>query len=101
MRSLYSWVSIPAACTPKVRFSAASEVRRSSVILTSRNRYIPAEMGKSPEITNSDIVTRACREMVDGLGDLAEASLDSSQIELIFDEFPVVRTITSLYQEGL
>jgi hypothetical protein len=39
--------------------------------------------------------------MEDGLGDLAEASLDSSPIELIFDEFPVVKTIASLYKAGL
>lgn len=58
-------------------------------------------MSKPSEIWTSDIVARAGREIIDGLGDLAEASLDSSQLELIFDEIPVVKTISGFYKAGL
>jgi hypothetical protein len=58
-------------------------------------------MSKSSEIETSDIVARAGREIIDGLGDLVEASLDSSPVELIFDEIPAVKTITGLYKAGL
>ena len=71
------------------------------VILTHRSRGIPVVMSKTSEMRTSDIVTRAGREIIDGLGDLAEAGLDSSPVELILDEIPVVKTITGLYKAGL
>ncbi len=71
------------------------------VILTHRSRGIPVVMSKTSEMRTSDIVTRAGREIIDGLGDLAEAGLDASPVELILDEIPVVKTITGLYKAGL
>lgn len=58
-------------------------------------------MSKSSDMTNSDIVARVGREMIDTLVDFAESSLDSSSANLIFDEIPVIKTITGLYKAGL
>ena len=53
------------------------------------------------DIANSEIVAKAGLEIIDSLADMAEASLDSSPVELIFDEIPVFKTITGLYKAGL
>jgi len=58
-------------------------------------------MTDKTEIANSEIVAKAGREITESLADMAEASLDSSPIELIFDEIPVIKTITGLYKAGL
>jgi hypothetical protein len=58
-------------------------------------------MTEKSDIANSEIVAKAGREIIDSLADMAEASLDSSAVELIFDEIPVIKTITGLYKAGL
>lgn len=47
-------------------------------------------------ISNSDIATSAGRELIDGLGDLAEAGLDAAPFDQILDEIPVIKTLTGL-----
>jgi len=44
---------------------------------------------------------RLAREITESLTDIAEASLDSSPVELIFDEIPVIKKITGLHKAGL
>jgi urease alpha subunit len=58
-------------------------------------------MTEKSDIANSEIVAKAGREIIDSLADMAEASFDSSAVELIFDEILVIKTITDLYKAGL
>jgi len=53
---------------------------------------------KQDGISNSDIATSAGRELIDGLGDLAEAGLDAAPFDQILDEIPVIKTLIGLHR---
>lgn len=58
-------------------------------------------MKEKSVISNAEIVAKAGRDIIDSLADVAEAGLDSSSVELIYDEIPVIKTVAGLYKAGL
>jgi hypothetical protein len=58
-------------------------------------------MNNEDGLKNIDIAASAGRELIDGLGDLAEAGLDAAPIDVIIDEIPVIKTLAGIYRAGM